>query len=124
LNLSAEVSQASSQLIEAVEFKLKAAGAHEIDTMWIELLVSGNVRLGTFTPHLVPVLDPVVWLLPVHDAQRCCEQVIRQTCLSSRFGMIGQRLPTADEPVRCIRDFFTPPGFGCKGLFSRVFGLP
>ena len=19
---------------------------------------------------------------------------------------------------------FTPPGFGCKGLFSRVFGLP
>jgi hypothetical protein len=52
------------------------------------------------------------------------QQVIRQTCLSSRFGMIGQRLPTADEPVRFITAGFTPPGFGCKGLFSRVFGLP
>src|ERR1039457_6102809 len=52
------------------------------------------------------------------------EQVIRKTCLSSHFGMIGQRLPTADEPVRFITAVSTPPGFGCKGLFSRVFGMP
>src|ERR1035437_9362159 len=38
--------------------------------------------------------------------------------------MIGQRIPTSDEPVCCITAIFTPPGFGCKGLFSRVFGLP
>jgi hypothetical protein len=50
--------------------------------------------------------------------------VIRQTCLSSHFGMIGQRLPTADEPVRFITAVSTPPGFGCKGLVSRVFGMP
>jgi hypothetical protein len=50
--------------------------------------------------------------------------VIRQTCLSSRFGMIGQRLPTANESVRFITAVLTPPGFGCKGLFSRVFRLP
>jgi hypothetical protein len=38
--------------------------------------------------------------------------------------MIGQRFPAADEPVRCITAIITPPGFGCKGLFSRVFRLP
>jgi hypothetical protein len=38
--------------------------------------------------------------------------------------MIGQRFPTVDEPVRCITAIITPPGFGCKGLFSRVFRLP
>lgn len=86
LNLSAEVSQTSLQLIEAVEFKLKAGGAHEINTMWIELLVSGKVRLGTFTPHLVLVLAPVVWLFPVHNAQRCCEQcnIARRECVISK----------------------------------------
>ena len=55
---------------------------------------------------------------------RIDQQVIRQTCLSSHFGMIGQRFPTVDEPVRCITAIITPPGFGCKGLFSRVFRLP
>jgi hypothetical protein len=34
--------------------------------------------------------------------------------------MIGQRFPTVDEPVRCITAIITPPGFGCKGLFSCV----
>jgi len=38
--------------------------------------------------------------------------------------MIGQRLPTADEPVCCITAVFTPPGFGCKGSTqSRQFFL-
>ena len=44
------------------------------------------------------------------------EQVIRQVCLSSHFGMIGQRFPTADEPVSCITAIFAPPGLGCKDL--------
>src|ERR1017187_2368033 len=42
------------------------------------------------------------------------EQVTRQPCLSSRFGMIGQRLPAANESVRFITVTFTSPGFGCK----------
>ena len=46
------------------------------------------------------------------------QQVIRQACLSPRFGMIGQRFPAADESVRFIIAIVTPPGFGCKGLFS------
>ncbi len=53
------------------------------------------------------------------------EQGIRQTCLSSHLGVIGQRLPApADESVRCITGISSPPGFRCKGLFSRVFCLP
>ncbi len=47
----------------------------------------------------------------------CWAEVIRQVCLSSRFGMIGQRVPAADESVRFITATFTPPGLCCKGLY-------
>ena len=60
-------------------------------------------------------IRPTTALLPVVCGW-CAEQVIRQTCLSPHFGMIGQRFPTADEPVRCITAIFAPPGFGCKDL--------
>jgi hypothetical protein len=30
--------------------------------------------------------------------------------------MIGQRFPTADEPVSCITAIFAPLGLGCKDL--------
>ena len=49
--------------------------------------------------------------------------MIRQTCLSSRFGMIGQRLPATNESVRVIRATFTLAGFRCKGLIRRGFQL-
>jgi hypothetical protein len=38
--------------------------------------------------------------------------------------MIGQRLPTADEPDCFITGFSTPTGIGSKGMSSRLFGLP
>ena len=52
------------------------------------------------------------------------QQVIRQVCLSPHFGMIGQRLPAANESGCFIEAISTALGFGCKGLFLRVFGLP
>jgi hypothetical protein len=61
------------QLAQAVKLEFEAAGADEVDAMWIEFLVPGLVRLRTFTPHSATVLAPVVLLLPVYDAQRFCE---------------------------------------------------
>ena len=44
------------------------------------------------------------------------QQVIRQTCLSPHFGMIGQQLRAADATFPVIMAISTAPGFGCKEL--------
>ena len=46
--------------------------------------------------------------------------IIRQTGLSSHFGMIGQRFVAVDESVRFITAIFVPPSFGCKDLFPNL----
>jgi hypothetical protein len=51
------------------------------------------------------------------------QQVIRQTCLSPRFGMIGQRFPAADEAFPFINRYFTKSEALCKGNSTSFFSL-
>ena len=44
------------------------------------------------------------------------EQVIRQVWITSHFGVLSKRPPTADEESLFIKAIFTPPRFGCKAL--------
>lgn len=48
-------------------------------------------------------------------------RVLGQFRLSSRLGMLGRRLPAADEAVRFITATLTPAGLRCKGVCRRGF---
>ena len=52
------------------------------------------------------------------------EQGIRQTCLSSHFGTIGQQTPAADEAFPFINRTYTRPETPCKPNSTPFFSLP
>jgi hypothetical protein len=52
------------------------------------------------------------------------QQVIRQTCLSPHFGMIGQQIPTADEAFPFINRAYTRSETPCEANSSPSFSLP
>jgi len=54
------------------------------------------------------------------ETHRAVQQVIRQTCLSPHFGMIGERLGAADESFGFIEASFTPPSSDCKAAFDAL----
>jgi len=41
-----------------------------------------------------------------------------QIWISTHFGVICERLPSADEMFLSIKAIFTPPAFGCKPDFE------
>ena len=50
------------------------------------------------------------------------QQVIRQTCLSPHFGMIGQQLDAADATFPIINRTFTQPQTPCKAI-STIYSI-
>ena len=49
------------------------------------------------------------------------EQGIRQVWITSHFGVLSKRPPSADERFLLIKAIFTPRSLGCKAPFRRVF---
>ena len=48
------------------------------------------------------------------------QQVIMRVWISTRFGVISEQVPTANESPTFIKGNFTVPAPGCKDFFSRL----